>query len=64
MRAVHADLEVDAVVEEGGEALARRELPALVLLLDARFPAHLLHLGPAGLEVLDEFSHVHGITSA
>ena len=42
LRAVHADLEVHAVVEEAIEPLARGHLAARVLLRDLLLAAHLL----------------------
>ena len=57
---MHSDFEEDAVVEEGRETLARSELAALVLLLNALFAAHLAHGFAPSFEVLDQFTHVHG----
>jgi hypothetical protein len=59
LRAVNADLEPFAVVEQAVHPLARRPLAALVLLTDFVLAAHLLDLGAALFEVFYAVTHLH-----
>jgi hypothetical protein len=52
-------LDEGAFVQEQIEPLARRELPFLVLCLEARFAAALLGLRSAALQKVELLSHGH-----
>jgi hypothetical protein len=60
---MHADLEVNAVVEEPSQPLASGQLAAFVLAPDALLAAHFPDLFAPRLEILDRVFHLHVVSS-